>query len=160
MKAISLKICSLVTSVFYSMTTLPVYADPCNASKELENKIISCRDNVLAPQYGRECLTIIKKESEVVSAALRKAVASHNRQVLKDAINQTTEQIKTMQSQAANVADYAQTMIDFPDSYRRETSAECFNTNFDKLQKVVDEIDNQIILAKRAYKAAVDRLGK
>ena len=66
-------------------------------------------------------------------------------------------QIKTMQSQTANVADYAQTMIDFPDSDRRETSAECFNTNFDELQKVIDEMDDQISLAKKAYKAAADR---
>ena len=114
----------------------------------------------MAPQYGRECLTIVKKESEIASAALQKAVASHNRQVLKDAIDKMAEQIKTMQSQTANVADYAQTMIDFPDSDRSEMSAECFNTNFDELQKVVDEIDGQIILAKKAYKAAVDRLGK
>ncbi len=147
MKAVSAKICSLVISFFYAMTTLPVYADPCDAAKELENKIIRCGDNVLAPRFGRECLTIIRKERAVASAALQKAVASHNRQVLKDAINQMAGQIKTMQSQATNVADYAQTMIDFPDSDRRETSAECFNTNFDELQKVVDEIDDQIILA-------------
>lgn len=54
-------------------------------------------------------------------------------------------------------------MIDDPRSYRRETSLECFNTNFDRLQKIVNNMDDEIIATKTALKAAEkmrDRLGE
>ena len=85
---------------------------------------------------------------------MQKAQASRDRRKLEEAINNMFEQIKTMQSRTANVADYAGLMIDFPDSYRKETSAECFNTNFDELQKIVNDMDDEIIRAKRAYQAS------
>jgi hypothetical protein len=152
--SISSKACLLVASVLCSIPAFPVFADPCNASKELDEQILKCGDNALAPKFGRECLAIIKKESEVAHATLQKAQASRDRRKLEEAINNMFEQIKTMQSQTANVADYAGLMIDFPDSYRKETSAECFNTNFDELQKIVNDMDDEIIRAKKAYETS------
>ena len=152
--SISAKACLLVASVLCAIPAFPVFADPCNASKELDEQILKCGDNALAPKFGRECLAIIKKESEVALATLQKAQASRDRRKLEEAINNMFEQIKTMQSRTANVADYAGLMIDFPESYRKETSAECFNTNFDELQKIVNGMDDEIIRAKRAYEAS------
>ena len=120
--SISAKACLLVASVLCAIPAFPVFADPCNASKELDEQILKCGDNALAPKFGRECLTIIKNENEVALATLQKAQASRDRRKLEEAINNMFEQIKTMQSRTANVADYAGLMIDFPDSYRKETS--------------------------------------
>jgi len=146
-----------------SIWTFSVSADPCDASKELDERILACGDNNLAPQYGRECLAIIKQEGEATFTALQKAEALRNSGTLNDAISHAAEQIKTMEVQANNVAAYADVMIDFPDSKGPETSAECFNTNFDELSRVVWEMDDELIRAKGAYKSAVgvrDHLGK
>jgi len=42
---------------------------------------MNCGLNVLAPKYGRGCLTIIRKEKEVALAVLQKAAALGNRQI-------------------------------------------------------------------------------
>lgn len=60
------------------------------------------------------------------------------------------EQIKSLQKYTGLIADYPNVMIDFPDAKNAEDSAECFNENFDKIQKIVGHMDDEILAAKAA----------
>jgi hypothetical protein len=106
----------------------------------------------LAVRYSRECLGLVKKENDVVVAALQAAQASGNRPTLEAAIRHMREHITLMQSRTDNVADHSGLMIG--GGTNRKTGLDCFNTNFDKLSEIVRTIDEEIIRSKDALRAA------
>jgi hypothetical protein len=138
----------------------PALGDSCKPWQEVEKQINNCGSNAVAVEHAQACLTIVTRESGAALETLRTARSSRNRGVLSAAINDVAEQIKTVQEQTAAVADYTKAMIDDPGSHSRETSLECFNTSFDKLQKVVSGMDRKIIEMKKALEAAVKARGR
>jgi hypothetical protein len=144
----------LLASCIASSLVSPALGDACQTWQVVGKQINNCGRNVVAVEYAQACLAIVKNESEAALATLRTARSSRDRETLSAAIKGVAEQIKTVQEQTAAVADYTKAMIDDPKSRGRETSLECFNTSFDKLQKVVNDMDDKITGMKKALKAA------
>ena len=96
----------------------------------------------------------MKKETRSSPAAAEGTGFAWTGANVEEASSNRFEQIKTLQRRTANFADYAALMIDSPDRYRKETSAQCCKTNFDELQKIVNDTDDEFNRAKRAYHAS------
>ena len=142
---------------------VPAFADSCPAAKEFEAQIISCGNNSVAVDHAKECMKSVQAEGEALVNELHQAASSRDRQKLNTAIQQSVGRITLMQDQTDKVAKYADVMIDDPNSNSLKTSLECFVTNFKKLQKLINVMDDEIIRAMQARDVAVGvfkKLGK
>jgi len=153
-----------------SATAAPV---ACPSSNVFYSKIYNCGMNKLAPEYGRSCADMVIAESQANGKKLNELMENMKHQLgdaqaanmgearkrLRMAVTDLERQIKSMQSNTNVVASYAEAMIDFPDSESDETSPDCFNENFHALQKIVNELDREIVNSKRARTEALRLLG-
>jgi hypothetical protein len=160
----------LLASPAFAASTAPVV---CPASKTFYGKIYNCGMNKLAPEYGRSCADRVLAESrengEKLHALMEKmkgqlgnaqsASMGDAKSRLSMAVKDLTRQIRSMQANTNTVASYAEAMIDYPDSDSDDTSPDCFNENFHALQKIVDQLDTEIVNSKKARKEALHLLG-
>lgn len=136
----------------------------CPPPDSLAGDIWNCGENANVIPVAKACADAITASWKSESAALTAVMAGNKagtkesqRQDLSNTMKDYTSaiaaidrQIALMQKYTDLTADYAKMMIDFPDSTGDATSADCFNSAFHDLQKIVNSLDEQIILAKGA----------
>lgn len=136
----------------------------CPSVPELETQMMSCGDNYYAAEKAEECADTIKESWKAAAAKLQKILATQGRHQsdseavaaadYKKAMAATKAQIEQMQAGTALVAAYPEVMINFPDAADEEASLSCFNEAFDRVQKAVSDLDDEIIAAKKVYEEA------
>lgn len=138
----------------------------CPSQAEVSGKITFCSHNGLAVETAKTCASRIHAEWVKASQEIQKNLAelkkaskdqqqnqlATSRASYANTVKKLNDQISSMQRDTALVASYAQSMMDFPDSDEDEPPATCFTENFDKLQKIVGDLDKEIVQAKAVYK--------
>jgi hypothetical protein len=144
----------------------------CAPAKAFVHEIYNCGANEIAVKVAQDCSDALMAKSRAEGKLLEAALDSM-RPALGDAqslsmsdtatrlqlsIQQFTKQIIDLQENTTKVASYTEAMLDFADGENDDTSADCFSRNFHKLQKVVDNLDNEIMNAKNARNSALTML--
>jgi len=129
---------------------LQLQLQSCLTPEELEPHIIGCGGNEAAAIAAQACLAIVARDGKSAMNMLTEAKASHDRQALDRAIAAADSRIAALERHVDEVASYSHVMVDNPGSHRRETSLECFNTAFDKIQKAINAMDHKITELKQA----------
>jgi hypothetical protein len=140
--------CALVGNDF-------AFAQSCKTVQEVEAEIIMCGENYKAVEHTAKCLSLVESESKVVIAQLSQAMSSRDRRLIKGVIQSSADQIKLMLNQSETAGHYAQAMIDTPGSTSAATSLPCFNKNFEKLQELIDKMDDAISKTQDKYDSIV-----
>lgn len=122
----------------------PGVSDACPTAETIEEKIINCGYNTVAADQAQQCLVLVVEQKQAALSRSSTAVTSSNREILAQAFRRLTTDINLMQNEAEIVANYTDAMIDVNDSRGAETSMDCFNTSFDRIQKVINQMDAAI----------------
>ncbi|RZA00136.1 MAG: hypothetical protein EOP11_18645 [Proteobacteria bacterium] len=144
----------------------------CAPANVFVHEIYNCGANEIAVKVAQDCSDALMAKSlaegKILQAALdamRPALGDAQSLSMTDtatrlqlSIQKFTKQIIELQANTAKVASYTEAMIDFADGENDDTSADCFSRNFHQLQKVVDNLDNEIMNAKNARSAALTML--
>lgn len=158
--------------------TLTVLAQTSHASAELpascldlddlDDQMISCGSNSLAPKSAQACYRDIQKQWKAASARLSvslKTIGTGNRQNEFEAKTQSgliatvaevDALIVSMKAKADMVADYELLMVNDPNAESLEDSLSCFGEPFQELGKVIDQMDQAVIDARAARAKAVE----
>lgn len=166
MKKIKIQIISLVVLLLSAVSALA--ADEaqmiCASPESFIEDIYNCGQNKVATFYAQKCADeLMKKSAEngkslsLLLAELEKAGKENQEAAFADAKNRLElsaavlrTQIDELKKNTDRIETYTEAMIDFPDSKEDESSAECFNTAYHSLQKIVDRLDKEIIQSKAA----------
>ena len=145
----------------------------CPSVAELSAKIKICSENKQTAVAARACAAEMRKSWKEANHAFQLGLAA-SRAKLKGSQEKSVEtsnfdyksmevtiatEIERMQKYTALIASYPQAMLDFEDAVDDDTSATCFNESFNELQKLVKELDKEIISAKAAHKVALGLVG-
>lgn len=142
--------------------------NPCPKPQDFKNRIYNCGENLLAEQYAKSCAKDSLTTVRNVGVALQKAMSDLEKQAASNQKNATLDalsrldlaldslaaQIPFLQKRTSLVASYVSVMIDYPDAADDEESMDCFSEHFHEIQKVVNEMDAEIVAMKKTYKKA------
>jgi len=136
----------------------------CPSLDELDAQILNCGDGYFAAEMARECADKViaswqlaadqLKSTLEVSGSDQKVSAMEAKNDYDKTMRLLKAQILHMQEGTSLVASYPDVMVDFPDSNGEEESLSCFNEPFEEVQKIVTNLDQEIIKAKKVYAAA------
>jgi hypothetical protein len=161
-----INLCWALISVGVAFAGDSTIVQSCPSIKQVDEKIISCGNNAYAAAAADKCakavmqdwnraagplktlLPVLRSKEEPASPKERSAdntLADYRR-----AIAILDRQIRFLRKYAALLAKYTEIMIDLPSSRTAASSLECFNTAFDQVQRVVTQLDDEIIRAKAA----------
>jgi hypothetical protein len=154
-------------AVFFSTNAL-ANERACPKPSDFKEKIYNCGENRLAEENAKRCSSASLKIVRAAGAALAKAmkdleanVSTHQQNNTLDALSRLDqsidtlgEQISFLQERTKLVASYVSVMIDYPNSKTDEESMGCFSEHFHPIQKIVNEMDKEIINMKLAFKKA------
>ncbi len=142
----------------------------CPTVDQLDGIVISCGSNEKVTQKARECADTILGSWKLAAVALQTQLTAHaesqnateveTRKNFDKTLFALEAQIKYMQSSTALVADYVQVMVDDPESREDATSMSCFNDNFHAVERIVKELDGEIIRAKGIHAMVADMRAK
>lgn len=144
----------------------------CPAASAFLEQIYNCGQNKLVIDYGRACADAQIAASRAQGAKLAAVMAemgknlgeAQNRSLvdatkrLQITVRELSRQIQSLQKHTKTVENYTESMIDFADGKDDSTSAECFSENFHGLQKIVNEMDQEILNSKKALQSALTML--
>jgi hypothetical protein len=140
----------------------------CPKPQDFKNRIYNCGENRLAEQLAKSCakdsLSVVRSSGVALNNAMKdleKQIASHQQNATLDALSRLdlaldslAAQIPFLQKRTSLIASYVSVMIDYPDAADDEESMDCFSEHFHEMQKVVKELDAEIIAMKKTYKKA------
>jgi hypothetical protein len=141
----------------------------CVDPQSFKEKIYNCGQNKVAVKIARLCAGEMRARMTASGAELdrsMKALQAEARDTkqnksltnaigqLDSAMEKLADDVAYFQKNTALVASYNDVMIDDQNSESEEQSPECFNENHDALQDLVDELDEEIMNAKKAYDKA------
>lgn len=141
--------------------------NPCPKPEEFRQRIYNCGENRLAEAYAKACAKDSLDTVRAVGVALDLAMKDLQKQStsqekaaldalskLDIAIDSLGAQIPFLQKRTSLIASYVSAMIDYPGAENEEESMDCFSEHFNEMQKVVNELDREIIKLKGAYRKA------
>lgn len=141
----------------------------CARPETFKNQIYNCGQNQVAASIASACekrlmdrATQAAKNLSSQMQVVQKALVGQQKESVDAAYAQLLLAIATLEEMRDELADntdllatYTDAMIDFADATDAASSAECFNSAFDKLQATVDHLDEQTGLLENARLQAV-----
>jgi hypothetical protein len=141
----------------------------CPHSDSFKQQIYNCGQNPVAVRFAERCSQELKSRSKErgkqlaeVMKALQSQLTNNQRNTMSDsmkrlelAITAMEVQIIELQANTNQAASYTDAMIDFPDGNDDDSSAECFNQSFHGLQRIISDLDQEIIQSKKARDEAI-----
>lgn len=140
-----ISICLMAASPFSAA------ANPCPAAEDFKPQVLNCGFNTVATDHARTCSMQVHAEADAAIADAQQALRSCTPAKLNAAARRVIAALATMGQQTDLVGNYTHAMIDNPESVSAGTSLECFNREFDKIQIIVNAMDDDISRVKATY---------
>ncbi|MGZ3738680.1 MAG: hypothetical protein ACXVB9_04850, partial [Bdellovibrionota bacterium] len=142
----------------------------CPHVSEVANEVWNCGANKYAAMEAQDCSDQVIASWTAAAAALQPLLIrdagnkqdtsqTNTRSDYDNALARLDSQIVLMENYTNLIAEYAHATINFPDAESQDESPPCFNGPFDKIQDVVSNLDQQIIMAKKVRKLAAGMRG-
>jgi hypothetical protein len=152
----------LLSSVSFAAVTCPtayqlkVITYTCGMNDNVVNYASLCSDKLLAEsRLAGQALSTVMEALQKKLASAQSGSMGDAQSRLKMGIAGIETEIESLQKNTTLISSYTDAMIDLPGSKSDATSLPCFNRNYHALQKIVTQLDDQIIGAMHAREAAL-----
>lgn len=141
----------------------------CPTEDDMDELILSCGDNAHIAQKAKDCsdqtIAAWKTAAKAAEAKLglnaNKTTSQKNSQAkaktdYDEAIKVLTAQIANMESNTDLISDFTEAMVNYPDAKTMEDSPDCFVDEFNNVQKIVTNLEEETAQARAVLKMATE----